>query len=279
MRHTRTDSNKEIIVMEMAGKGEILSDYLQHHFTHILCHKGTVRFQLQEKHYRIEKNDIAILLPSTRINHLKSSKDLKATCLFVSFDLMSKNNPDIGWGIRAYLFSKDNPVVQLSEMDAEKCLQNFKLLQEKYEDDAHRFRKEIANLQLQIFVMEMWNIFSKEIEKRSISNQKGSLFERFLQLVQEHCMVEREVDFYAKKLFITSKYLTEVCKNSSGKPASEWIQNYTTHGLIILLKNKDLSFVEIADSFNFSSQSFFSRYVRKVLGVSPSEYRRRMADL
>ena len=129
-----------------------------------------------------------------------------------------------------------------------------------------------------MFVMEMWNIFSKEIEKRSISNQKGSLFERYLQLVQEHCMEEREVDFYARKLFITPKYLTEVCKKNSGKTALEWIHNYTTQRIIILLENKKLSFTEIADTLNFSSQSFFSRYVRKVLGVSPSEYRQRMAD-
>jgi len=92
-------------------------------------------------------------------------------------------------------------------------------------------------------------------------------------------MEEREVDFYAGKLFITPKYLTEVCKKNSGKTALEWIQNYTTQRLIILLENKSLSFTQIADTLHFSSQSFFSRYVRKVLGVSPSEYRQRMADL
>jgi AraC-like DNA-binding protein len=170
-------------------------------------------------------------------------------------------------------------VVRLSEVDAEKCLNNFKLLEIKYEDDKHRFRKEVVNLQLQMFVMDMWNIYSNEIEKRIVSNQKGSLFERLLQLVQEHCMEEREVDFYAAKLFISSKYLTEVSKKNSGKTASEWIQNYTTQRLIILLENQKLSFTEIADTLNFSSQSFFSRYVLKVLGVSPSEYRRRMTFL
>jgi len=278
MKTTEVNS-EEIIVLELAGKSDLPAGYLQDYFTHILCHEGTARFRMENKHYRIEKNDIAILLPANAINDIKNSRDFKATCLFVSFDLMSKNNPDIGWGIKGYLFSKENPVVQLSEMDAEKCLHNFRLLKEKYEDDEHRFRKEIVKLQLQMFVMEMWNIFSKEIEKRSISNQKGSLFERFLQLVQQHCMEEREVYYYAGKLFITSKYLTEVCKNNSGKSASEWIQNYTTHCLIVLLQNQNLSFIEIADILNFSSQSFFSRYVRKVLGVSPSEYRRRMADL
>ncbi len=279
MKPAKISKTKEIIVLQMTGKRDVPADYIQHYFTHILCHKGKARFRMENKKYQIEKNDIVIGRPSIGIKDLKYSWDFSASYLFVSFDLMSKNNPDIGWGIKGFLFSKENPVVHLSETDAEKCLYNFKLLRNKYEDAEHRFRKEIVNLQLQIFVMEMWNIFSKEIEKRSVSNHKGSLFERFLQLVQEHCMEEREVDFYAGKIFVTSKYLTEVCKKNSGKTASEWIQNYTTHRLIILLENKKLSFTEIADTLNFSSHSFFSRYVRKVLGVSPSEYRRRMADV
>ena len=89
-------------------------------------------------------------------------------------------------------------------------------------------------------------------------------------------MENREVEFYADKLFITPKYLSEICKKTSGKTASEWIQNYATTRLILLLRNNKLTFTQIADSMNFSSQSFFSRYVRKVLGVSPSVYRERL---
>ena len=279
MKPAEVNSNKEIIVLAMAGKVDVPAEYLHQYFTHILCHEGSARFQMENRHYQIEKNGIAISLPTIRITDFQCSPDFKATCLFVSFELMSKNNPDIGWGIKGYLFSKEHPVVHLSETDFKKCLDNFKLLEEKYQNDEHCFHKEIVNRQLQMFIMDMWNIFSKEIEKRRISNQKGSLFERFLQLVQEHCMEEREVDFYSGKLFVTSKYLTEVCKKNSGKTASEWIQNYTTQRLIILLENKSLSFTEIADTLNFSSPSFFSRYVRKVLGVSPSDYRLRMTDI
>ncbi len=279
MKSPEDKNIKEIVVLEIAGNINVTAEFQQHYFTHIVCHEGSASFQMGDKFYQIEKNNIAIWLPSFGVNDLKCSMNFKAICLFVSFDFMSKNNPDIGWGIKGYLFSKENPVVHLSETDAKKCVYNFRLLHEKYENDGHRFRKEIVCLQLQIFIMEMWNIFSMEIEKRSVSNQKGSLFERFLQLVQENCMEEREVDFYAGKLFVTSKYLTEVSKKSSGKTASEWIQNYTTQRLILLLGNKNLSFSEIADTLNFSSQSFFSRYVRKVLGVSPSDYRQRMTDL
>jgi AraC family transcriptional regulator, transcriptional activator of pobA len=276
---TEESSKKEIVVLELKGMKEMFPDNLQHYFTHILCHSGSARFRLENQLYQIKPNDIVIGLPTIGIKDLDCSRNFKATCLFVSYELMSKNNPDIGWGIKGYLFSKENPVVHLTEADAEKCLYNFQLLREKYEDKAHRFREELVNLQLQMFIMEMWNIFSKEIDKRSVTNQKGSLFERFLQLVQEHCMEHREVDFYAEKLNITPKYLTEVCKKSSAKTASEWIHNYTTQRLILLLENKQLSLTEIADTLHFSSQSFFSRYVRKVLGATPSEYRLRMANL
>ena len=40
-----------------------------------------------------------------------------------------------------------------------------------------------------------------------------------------------------------------------------------------LLRQKELSLTEIADRMNFSSVSYFSRYIQKRLGVSPTEYR------
>lgn len=266
----------DIVVVEYAENKDVLRNSKQTHFIHILCHKGSGSFQLDDKEFTIGKNDIVILLPTAEIHGLHFEPNFKATFLLISFELMSKNNPDIGWGIKGYLFSKENPVVNLDKSVAEKCKHNFYLLQEKHGDEKHRFRSEILHLQLQMFVMEMWNIFAQKIEQLVKNNENGSIFQRFLQLVKVHCMEHREVEFYADLLFITPKYLSEVCKKNSGKSASEWIQNYTTTRLIILLRNENLTFTEIGDSMNFSSQSFFSRYVKKVLGVSPRAYRNRI---
>ena len=75
-------------------------------------------------------------------------------------------------------------------------------------------------------------------------------------------------------MFIVPKYLSEICRNVSGRPASDWIESFTANELKHLLNNRQLTFTDIADEMNFSSMSFFSRYVKKVLGVSPSEYRK-----
>lgn len=263
----------DIILIESLNEGFELHNYFDSHFTHLLGQKGKCQFRIGDKTWTISKNDIAIFLPNEIIQDLSFEPDFKGIFLLVSFDLMSKNNPDIGWGIKGFLFSKENPVVSLGRERAQRCLNNFRLLYKKYQDHTHRFRIEIINLQLKIFVMEMWDLFAEEIEHQVKSNEKKSIFQRFLQLVQIHCMEEREVEFYADKLAITPKYLSEICKKTSGKNASHWIQNYTTTRLILLLRNQSLSFSEIADSMNFSSLSFFSRYVKKILGVSPSDYR------
>ena len=89
-------------------------------------------------------------------------------------------------------------------------------------------------------------------------------------------MKQREVQFYSEKLNITPKYLNHICKINTRITASEWIQRNARERIILLLQNKDLNISEIADQMEFSSRSFFTRYVKKVLGVAPKEYRERI---
>lgn len=101
-------------------------------------------------------------------------------------------------------------------------------------------------------------------------------YEEFMHLLSEHCLQQREVQFYSDKLHITPKYLNHLCKTHSGVTASEWIQRHARERIIILLQSKRLNISEIADEMEFSSRSFFTRYVKKLLGVTPSEYRERL---
>ena len=250
--------------------------YGQDYFIHLLCHAGSVTFRMENKGYEAKKNDIVIWLPNFKVNDVEYSNNFRATYLLVSFPLMSKNNPDLAWGIKGYLFSKENPVVHLSNADFKKCLSNFELLVKKAGDHSHHFKDEILNLQLKMFVLEIWNIFYQEFEKQKLKNQNQPLFQRFLNAIQEFCMEHRDVDFYARQLFVSPKYLNEISKKNSGKTASEWIETFTQQRLILLLRNRNLTLTEIADALHFSSMSFFSRYVKKLLGVSPREYREKV---
>ncbi len=145
----------------------------------------------------------------------------------------------------------------------------------RFQDREHRFYEEALKLQMSLFILEMWHISANEYERRKRSLQTGTIFEQFMSLVQEHCMKEREVQFYANRLHITAKYLNAVSKQNSGITASDWIQRYVKERIELLLQDESLSIAQIADEMEFSSRSYFTRYVKKVLGVTPSNYRNR----
>ena len=74
---------------------------------------------------------------------------------------------------------------------------------------------------------------------------------------------------------ITPKYLSETVKSVSKNTPMEWIDNYVTLAIRVLLKDTTKTIKDIADEMNFPNQSFLGKYFRMHVGVSPSEYRRK----
>ncbi|WP_109587931.1 MULTISPECIES: helix-turn-helix transcriptional regulator [Hallerella] len=53
-----------------------------------------------------------------------------------------------------------------------------------------------------------------------------------------------------------------------------WFHRYTIQEILNLFKDKSISLVEISRRLNFSSQTYFSRYIQKHLEKIPSDFRR-----
>ena len=107
------------------------------------------------------------------------------------------------------------------------------------------------------------------------SDKTARIFLRFLALAQQNARTEREVAFYADLLCITPKYLSQVSRTITGLPASGWIQFYASFELVSLLNDKTKTLTEVSDLMHFENVSHFSRYVKKILGKAPSEYKYR----
>lgn len=105
------------------------------------------------------------------------------------------------------------------------------------------------------------------------SGRSGNLFGRFLELLQKSPVKHLTVKQLAAQLCITPKYLSVICVKNSGKTASEWIEEYTIAEIVFYLRSSDLSIKEIAAHVGFSSPSFFGKYVRERLHMSPQRYR------
>lgn len=93
-------------------------------------------------------------------------------------------------------------------------------------------------------------------------------------LVKAHYTKQRLLDFCADKLCFRSKYLTTVVKRTSGTSAMEWNRRFVILEVQALFKSTNFTVQEISDKLNFFSQTFFGKYFKQLVNVSPSEYRK-----
>lgn len=99
------------------------------------------------------------------------------------------------------------------------------------------------------------------------------LSDRFIKLVKDYFKTERFLGFYADELGVTTKHLSRTVKSQTGCSAASWIERFLIMESKILLKSTNLTIQQISDTLNFPTQSFFGKYFKKNVGVSPKAYR------
>ena len=255
------------------------SDYIGKYHIHILCHSGKAQFTMSERIFTIMAGDFSAWTIDSEINDVLYSTDFKAEILLVSRNFLLENNPQSTWATKGYLCIKDNPVFHLTEDDMKLLSTDFNHFKDRLQRIDHIFRREILGRHMQIFLYDLWDIYAAEMSRhRSLNNNTANIFSRFLDLLRQHATESREVAYYADMLCVTPKYLSEVVRRASGKPASYWINGYAVQEIVALLRRQDITISEIATRLNFYSQSHFSRFVKNVLGVSPTEYRNNLEN-
>ena len=173
------------------------------------------------------------------------------------------------------MYIKEHPVFHPDPDELEIIGTDFKQFFQRMRAPKTLFEEEIVGSLLAILLYDIWNIYSREIEKAEIEDITSRHFLRFLMSVQANCREQREVAWYARELGLAPKYLSEISKSITGRPAGDWIDNYAAHELRKLLSNQRLTLTDIVDAMHFSSQPALTRYMKRVMDTTPSEYRQK----
>ena len=81
------------------------------------------------------------------------------------------------------------------------------------------------------------------------------------------------LDDLAKELKISSKYLSALFNKETGSSITDFMQDIRVNEAKHLLTDTELSYSEISNLLNFSSQSYFNAIFKKKTGLTPKEYR------
>lgn len=102
------------------------------------------------------------------------------------------------------------------------------------------------------------------------------IYNRFVSLVAEHYRSAHDVAFYADRLCITTRYLSQVTDNVVGKSPKQIIADYLLSEAKSYLETTRLTIQEITDKLGFSSGALFCKFFKTQASISPTEYRSRL---
>lgn len=245
-------------------------DYL----VHALCTGGFCRFLFNGREFEWHEGDLLIVRKGKLIEWMKPSADFRVKSIYITSDFISLCTPQSNYGTKGQLALFLNPVMRLTPEQQEVCRSDFRMVEQRLADTGHHFHRDILIAAVQMLILDFFDFHSHLYDETDISTQTASIMNRFLSMLEDGTYRRhREVSYYADRLCVTPKYLSEVSKNVSGYAANYWINRYTALDIARLLRDKSLTFVCISDMFGFSSPAYFSRYVQRNLGVNPTEYR------
>ncbi|MBQ1859359.1 MAG: AraC family transcriptional regulator [Paludibacteraceae bacterium] len=253
--------------------------------TVLYCCNGYIDVFYHGEMIRINKGYLFIRVPdfTHELGPYEMSPDFEFKQVTVDADIYEKLMYDHmrvepnWWAKQEYV--KENPLFELNEPSREFFDIYFDLLTMQLRDKMTAYRKQILMLIARAATMEMLNYMDKlalvddKVVTRNSVNQSDYTFREFTRLLQQYPH-QREVQWYAQKLGITPKYLSEICKERSDKSAGEWIADITVAEIKHYLRNTTHPIREIARIMEFPNASFFCQYTKKHTGLTPNHYRK-----
>lgn len=118
-------------------------------------------------------------------------------------------------------------------------------------------------------------INTQVVKASDLQGRSSELYNELIDAIMEHHREASDVRFYADLLNVSSRYLAQVTRRISGKSPKAIIDDYLIHEIELQLKSTDNTVQEIAYRFGFSSQAHFTKFFKKLRGISPTEFRKR----
>lgn len=253
--------------------------------TVLFCKAGYIDVHYHGEMIRINKNDLFVRIPDFKrpLGPYQMSDDFEFAQITVDVSVYEqimyermRNEPE-WFDKQEYIIN--HPIFPLDERSIDFFNSYFHLMSLQLSGHMTDYRKQILKLMANGAMMELLNYMDKlaliagRQQSRTATNHSDYMFHEFMRLLQQYPHA-REVQWYAKQMNITPKYLSEITKDRSGKSAGEWIAEVTVSELKHYLRNTTLPIHEVARMMEFPNASFFCQYTKKHLGKSPNQVRK-----
>lgn len=248
--------------------------YLSDATNAIFFYRGSADISINMIDYHVTAPCMVILMEGMIVRQKSRSEDSRFDAVVISKSLTDTILSEAKISVQLHRKVFHDPIFKIcGPMQVLKCF-HF-LLWNILDNEDNPYRLEACkNITLTLFYG--FALSRQDDEDVKPLTRKDELASDFVSLVRENYREERSVAFYADKMCITPKYLSQAVKDSMGRTALDVIDEFTIVECKTLLKSTNLTIDQISSKMNFSSGSLFGKYFHRITGMSPRAYRSRI---
>ena len=236
------------------------------------CEKGYACGKVNLREYRVEANGLILILPGQIISSSEVSPDFKGKVMLISERFADSIPLGAMLSLTRSVEHKPNYVFSSEAADAFKSY--IGLCKSMMQMSGNFDVMEVLQLISKAFFIATKEHLAQQVSLgKPASSSQEEIVESFLNLVEMGYRHHRNLDYYADKMCKSTKYLSRVVAESTGRKASEWIERCVIMDAKAQLVSSRKRIAEISDDLGFPSQSFFGKYFKRVTGLSPRAYR------
>jgi AraC family transcriptional activator of pobA len=163
-------------------------------------------------------------------------------------------------------------VIDIPEELREKIIQVFEELISESEEPKPLETDMLKALMLQLFISVAR--LGLTDNNKTVPSYNYTLLRNFQKLIEKNYATIKLPKQYAELLYITPNHLNALCNDMLGISAGEVIRNRVALEAKRLLINNDLTIFEIANQLHFTDNSYFTKFFKKQVGLTPEEFRK-----
>ncbi len=193
------------------------------------------------------------------------------------FDVSAIDNNEFNSLASSYLFS---PLFSDGNIEISKNLltSNSKEFGELFEKIYLEFKHKETGFQsiLRAYLIELIIKFFRDIDKKrhSFTENNQALVQKAIDYMNTSYKTPINLDEIVSDLFISKNYFRQIFKKTTGTSISSYIQKLRIDEACRLLKETQITSIEIARECGFNDIKFFYQTFKKVTGYTPAEYRK-----
>lgn len=176
-----------------------------------------------------------------------------------------------------------NEALHLTPKEKEVMWSLYHKMESEYHNNQDEFSKAIILSHLDSLLKYAQRFYKRQfIDRKTLSGITVTKFNESLAKYFESESVSEKglptVNLMASELNLSSKYLSDLLKQETGKTAIELIHLYVISEAKNLLLEGQNSIAEIAYKLGFENPSYFSRLFKKEVGMSPKEFQNQIMN-